>query len=154
MSTAILGPALDILHLNAEHRALNTFEPVVKAFEIVVISALSAPVAQYAQLACIVSVAGGHRATLAIRAQVLAWVKAEAAHVANAADAPPLVLGAMRLRGILDQYQVVPPRDRQNRVHIGRAAIQVHRQDRLGTRRDRGLDLGWVDCERLGVDVD
>ena len=32
-------------------------------------------------------------------------------------------------------------RDREDRVHVGRLAVQVHRNDGLGSRRDRRLDL-------------
>ena len=57
------------------------------------------------------------------------------------ADAPALVLGAVRLAGVLDHDQAVASRDRQDRIHVGRLAVEVHRHDRLGPRRDRRFDL-------------
>ena len=38
--------------------------------------------------------------------------------------------------------------DLEDRVHVGRLAVEVDRQDRLGPRRDRGFDHGRVDRER------
>ena len=43
---------------------------------------------------------------------------------------------------------------RENRRQVGRLAEQVHRDDRLGARRDRGDGRGRVEVEGVGVDVD
>ncbi len=79
-------------------------------------------------------------AALAVGTEVLAGIEAEAAHVAEAADATALVLGAVRLAGILDHDQAVAARDLEDRIHVGRLAVQVHRDDGLGARGDRRLD--------------
>ncbi len=96
-------------------------------------------------------VAGGHHAALAARAEVLARIEAEAAEVAEAAAAAALVLGAVGLRGVLDDDQAALPRDGEDRVHVGRLAVEVHRDDRLRARRDGGLELRRV--HRVGARV-
>jgi hypothetical protein len=39
-------------------------------------------------------------------------------------------------------------RDGQQRVHVGRLPIQVHRNDGLGARRDGGFDQRRIEVER------
>ena len=64
----------------------------------------------------------------------------------EAADATAAVLGAVRLGRVLDHDQAVPPRDRQDRIHVGRLPVQVHREDRLGALGDRRLEPGGIDA--------
>ena len=56
--------------------------------------------------------------------------------------------------GVFDHLQAVALRDGQDGRHVGRQAGVVHRQDRLGARRDRRLDGEAVDVQRGRVDVD
>ena len=60
----------------------------------------------------------------------------------------------MRLAGVLDDGQPVTVGDGHDRVHVRRQAEQVDRADRLGPRRDGGLDPVGVDQVRVGLDVD
>ena len=46
---------------------------------------------------------------------------------AHTAGASALVLGTMRLRCILDHHQVMSPRDLQDRIHVGGAAVEMYR---------------------------
>ena len=48
----------------------------------------------------------------------------------------------------------VTPGDRHDRVEVARLSGEVHRDERLGPRRDRRLDARRVDVERVGLDVD
>ena len=50
---------------------------------------------------------------LAVRAEILAGIKTEAADVADAAGPAALVFGAVRLGRVLDDDEVVPARDLQ-----------------------------------------
>ena len=54
-----------------------------------------------------------------------------------------------RLRGILDDEQVVAAGDVHDRVHLANDARVMHRHDRARTRGDRRLDQTLVDVERV-----
>jgi hypothetical protein len=58
------------------------------------------------------------------------------------------------LRRILDDRQPVARGDRVDLVHVGALAVQAHRHDRPGARRDRGLDPRGIDVAGVGLDVD
>ena len=46
-------------------------------------------------------------------------------------DAAPVVLGAVRLARVLDDQQPVALRDLQDRIHVGRLAVEMDRHDGL-----------------------
>ena len=48
----------------------------------------------------------------------------------------------------------VPCADRHDRVQIARLPGEIDGHERLGPRRERALDRGRVDVERVGFDVD
>ena len=75
---------------------------------------------------------------VAQRAQVLRRIEAEGAGQREAAGplAPPD--RAVRLAGILDHLQSAVGGQRQDGLHVGDAAEQMHRDDRAGSRRDGG----------------
>ena len=58
------------------------------------------------------------------------------------------------LGGVLDDRDAAAAADLQERLHVGRLAVQVDRQDRPGPPRDLALDLAQV--HRVGdrIDVD
>ena len=61
--------------------------------------------------------------------------------------------GADRLGGVLDQYQTMTARDRQQRLHRGHLPEQVDRHDGPGPRRDGCLHRRRVEIETDGIDV-
>ena len=71
-----------------------------------------------------------------------------------AADAPTPVLRAMRLRGVLEDGQAMGPGDRQQRIQVGRLAIEVHRDHRLGAAGDRALHKRRIEVEARCVGLD
>ena len=99
-------------------------------------------------------VAGRNHAAVAERAEILRRVEAERRRVADAARAPPLVARAVRLRRILDHDQIVAPRDGQDAIEVDRLAVQVHRHDRLRSRRHRRADRAGVDPVGRRIHVD
>ena len=99
-------------------------------------------------------VAGHDHAGVAIGAQVLGRIEAEAADAAQAAGALALVFRADRLGGVLDDRQIVPFGDAPDRLHVGALAEQVDRQDGSGARRDLVLDLERIDVEGRRIDID
>ena len=77
-------------------------------------------------------IVGDDHAAIAGRAEILRREEREAAVVADRAGAASLVLGADRLRGVLDDDQTVLAAIVHHRVHVGHLAVQVHRHDRPG----------------------
>ena len=118
------------------------------------IALLLAPVAQHPDFSGVLVVVGHHHAAFAIRAEVLARVEAERAGETDAARAPAVELGAMRLAGIFDHRDAVAVRDRQDSGHVRHLAVEMHRQDRLRPGRDRLLELVHVHGEGPGFHVD
>ncbi len=115
-------------------------------------------------------IVGGAQACVAERAQILARKERKAANVADRADPCAVIVGrADGLGGILDHLQSVPARDRHQRIHIGRLAVQMHGHQRLDPAAggtvdqsvalrhavitDEGLHRGRRHIEGLGVDI-
>ena len=48
----------------------------------------------------------------------------------------------------------MPPGDLLDRTHLGGLAVEMHRNDRPGSRRDRRLDPPGVDVVGVGLDID
>ena len=84
----------------------------------------------------------------------LVGVEAEAARGTKRASASAAILGAVRLRGILDDLQVVALGNLEQRIHVHRVAVDVHRHDRPRPGRDARFDLGDVHRPRQRVAVD
>ena len=80
------------------------------------------------------------RAALA-HGDVVGWVEAERADVAECADELAVIGGAQRVAGVLDNVEVVTSwRPRMTVAEIERIAERVGDHDRLGLRRDRFLE--------------
>ena len=58
------------------------------------------------------------------------------------------------MRRILEHPEAVPGGDRHDRVHVGRRAGVVYRDDADRAGRDRGLELPFVDLECFTMNVD
>ena len=70
------------------------------------------------------AIIGNDRAGIAHRAQILAGIKRIGRRSSKGADLLALVARQMRLRAILDYPKLVLARDRHDRVHIRRLAIE------------------------------
>ena len=71
----------------------------------------------------------------------------------DAAELAALVAAADALAGILDDEQIVAPRDRHDRIHVAGGAPHMNRHDGPRARADRRLDRLGIDGYRF-VDVD
>src|SRR5690606_30290759 len=91
------GPRVELAQLHSQYGRLQLLEPIVEALEHVLVLPFGAPVAQHPDPSRVLEIVRGDHSALAAGAEVLARIEAEAAHVADAADASPLVLGAVRL---------------------------------------------------------
>ena len=95
---------------------------------------------------------GDHVAGLA-GGQQLGTHAREATRVSEAADPPTTVLGAVSLTPVLDQGEAMFIGDLAQRRHVGRLAVDMGGEDRLGSRPDRLADRVRVQEAPLRVHV-
>ncbi len=150
---AAVGPAAKARQPRAENRRLQIVEPRVDARLDVMIAVGLAAVAQPLDRVGERAIAGDDGAAVAERAEVLGRVEAERAGDADRADRPSAARREMRLAAVLDDREVVSRGDRFDRGHVGRLAVEVHRQDRARLRTDRGFNLARVDRQPHRIDV-
>ena len=67
-------------------------------------------------------------------------MQTEASDYAERANPFPVITRADGLRCVLNDMQVAAACDFKNRMHISGLAGEMNWQDRLGARRERGLD--------------
>src|SRR5579872_2214395 len=85
------------------------------------------PVPKHPQRMCVVGIIRHHRSAFSARAKILAWVEAEATHVAYRANALSLVFSAVSLRRVFNQSQTVRTGNRLDFVHVRRVTVQMYR---------------------------
>ena len=140
--------------LGEQEARLQIVQPVAVADCLVHRLGLLPVVAQQPHRAVGGGVARDHGAAVAQGAEVLARVEAEGGRDAERAAGPPLVQRAVRLAGVFDDGQAAARGELEDRIHVGRLAVEMHRHDRPGARGDRGLDGGRVDVGRVRQAVD
>ena len=91
------------------------------------ILAVLSPVAQHANGIRKLGVARGHCAAFAVCSEILAGIKTEAGHIADAADEAAFVFCAVSLRGVFDHDESMAPCDFHDWVHVGGLAVEMHR---------------------------
>src|SRR5580704_4652030 len=84
-------------------------------------------------------------AGIADRSEILCRIEAETSNVADTAEPAAVIVRARRLRTILDNAQSVATRYQRDRIHVGRLAIEMDWNDRLGPRRDGRFDQRRID---------
>jgi hypothetical protein len=136
-----------------EHRGLDLIHARDGAVDLADVALAPAVHAQQPGPVEHVRVAREHRAGIAERAEVLGRIEAEGGRVAQCADQPAVVAGAVGLCAVLEHLEPVPARGPQDRVHGGGLAVQVDDQDRLCRGTGVTLDLRGVEGVRVGVDV-
>src|SRR4051812_7983206 len=80
--------------------------------------------------------------------------RAECVDVAERAAEPAVETGARRLAVVLEQVQVVPVAELANAIERGRIAQYADRDHHARARRQGGLELRYVEIERVELDVD
>ena len=78
--------------------------------------------------------------------EVLVGEETPGRYIAKGTKLAALVGAAIRMRTILDELEIMPLADIDNRIHIAGIARIVHDHHRLGARRDLGLDIGRIHC--------
>jgi len=91
---------------------------------------------------------------IAVRAEVLAGIKAEARGVSEGAHALSAPRRAVCLGGILDHFQIVPASDLENGIHVAGLAVEMHGNDGARVRGNSGFDLFRIDDERVFLDIE
>ena len=139
--------------LHSKNCGLETIEAAVHALQIVVVLLGAAVIGEHPRRGNPLGVVRHERAGVAVGAEVLAGIEAETRDVGKRRDRASFVLRSMRLRGVADDAQAVLLRQRQNRIHVRRLTIEMHRNDGLGLRRDLLFELPDVDVVSDGVAV-
>ncbi|OQB98540.1 MAG: hypothetical protein BWX81_00375 [Spirochaetes bacterium ADurb.Bin110] len=78
--------------------------------------------------------------------EVLVGEETPGRYIAEGTELAALVGATIRMRRILDELEIMPLADIDNRIHITGIARIVHNHHRLRARRDLGLDIGRVHC--------
>ena len=139
---------------DTEDRRLQAVQSAVDSLEFMVVLSYPSMIREHSGRTGPFRVVGDQCTCITIRAEVLSWVEAVAGDVCERRNRKALVLRAMGLRRIPDDLEPVLPCDRQDRIHIGRLAVQVHRDYRLRSRRDLLLELLHVHQVGVGINVD
>ncbi len=147
-------PSVEVPQLYPEDGRLHRIEAAVEADRSMLILFARAAVAQHRDPLGEIGPRRRHRPAVAGSAEVLGRIEAEAADIAEAAGAPAAIKGAVRLSRVLDHRQRMLCRDGGHCIHIGALPVEVHRDDRLRPRRDRGLDLAGIDQRIVMAHVD
>jgi len=147
-------PPVEAAQLCPEHGGLHRVEARVHACPVVHVLDRAAVCAEVPNVLRDVRVVGEHGAGIARGSEVLARVEARRGDPADRAGPADGRRRALRLRGVFNDHQPVPLRNRGERLHRCGLAVEVNGDDRPGARGDGGLDGGRVDEQELVVDVD
>jgi len=139
--------------LGGEDRGLQTVEPAVDALDLVLMLHEPAMARQHRHLLGQLTVIGDDGAGIAHRPEVLAGIRTNrwrqcrtcrSAGRHSAPDAPGRNL---------HHPELVLPRDRHDRVHVGRLPIKMHGNDADRTRRDPRLNRRGIDGEGQPIGI-
>ena len=103
---------------------------------------------------CVFGVVTDHHTTVAESTEIFGGEKGQTAHVPEGAGGVTVLLCTDRLRGVFDHQQIVLTSESIDGAHVGHLPKQMHRCDRASFVGDHGFDLGDVNVEGAGLDVD
>jgi Glycosyl transferase family 2 len=92
------------------------------------------------------SIVRDQSAAFAVGAEILGRIEAEGSGIGQPANAPAAITRAMSLAGVFDHGNTARARDGEDRIEIGRAAVQVDGKNDLRTRADVGF-------QKLGIEI-
>ena len=124
------------------------------ADQLVFVPGPSPVIAQHAQALSDAVVVGHDRPGVAQRSEVLAGEKTEAPCVTTGSRVVPVPPSAVGLRCIFHNSKVVLLCKLDNSIHLDHAAIQVHRNDRLGPLGEPFASAREIDKPTVRLDVD
>src|SRR5882724_9920445 len=146
--------AFQVSKFDAENGSLDAIHPAVPTHHAMVVLANLPVISKDAQLFLQSWVVGHNRARFTKRAKVLARVKAKTSGITKCAGTSPPVFASVGLGRVLDDEEIMVPRELKNWIHVGRLAEQMHWNDGLGARAKRLFKPGRV--HRVGglVNID
>jgi len=102
---------------------------------------------------CEVGIGSNEHAALACR-ENFAVLKTEGSGETETSRSFALVLRAVRMSGILEQYQIALAAKREQLWHIAHRAAEMNRNHGFGLLRDRFAHATRIDVVGIGFDVD
>ena len=136
MLVAGFVPVFNILELDAENGGLKSVQAAVYAFYFVDVFFLRAVVSEQAGAADKIIIVGDDGATIAVSAEVFAWIEAKSAGQAEGAGFLAVEGGKMGLSAVFYHHQVVALADGFDFVYSGWLSVEMHRDYSLGFRSD------------------
>ena len=137
---------VEILQLHVQHGGLYLVKARVRTLVDMMVLAVGTVVGDGLYFCKKLSVIGGDAAAVAHAAQVLARVEGKRARVAQIAQLPALIQGAVRLGAVFKHLEMILFRQRPYLFHAHGLTVEMHHHDGTGARRD-GL------FHSVGVDV-
>src|SRR5215213_95837 len=134
---ALIRPFIQTRKLHIQYGRLQLIEPAVDSDFLVLVFVRSAVRAQSPQTRVNVVVIGGKNPTITRATEVLGRIKTETSDHAHRARAASFVSRANRLSRILDHRNPMTPPELKQRIHRRTLAVNMHRHDDFGSRRDR-----------------
>ena len=153
VGAAGLGPRGEMRRFHPQHRGLQRIQPEIAADGLMVVLRFAAVIAHQSDARGERRVVRRHQSGVAERAEVLARKEREAAAVAERSGLTPAIGRADRLTCVFDHRDVARARDLQQRLHVDRLSVQVDRDDRFRTRRERAVQAPGGHVERHRIDV-
>ena len=147
------GPSREQRQARGQDGRLHVVEAAVHAHLAVMVPVRLAPVADAPHLRGQRVVVGRDGAAVAEGAEVLRGVETVGRSHAERPHGPAVARRQVGLAAVFDDREAARRRDRHDGAHVGRLAVQVHRQHRGGARRDGGFDRGRVDRQPARIDV-
>ncbi len=141
--------------LRAQDGSLQGIQPAVRPHDVVVILGLGAVDPEESYPLGQLVIVGDDHPSIAVGAQVLAGEETEDAEVTGCADLATLVLRSYGLGSVLNDVEIELLSDSHDLVHVGRLAVEVHRNDGswLVACGEDAVEVGGVEVECFGVDV-
>jgi hypothetical protein len=140
--------------LGRQNRSLNRVHPFGQTYLVIFILAGAAVISQFPDSRQERIVVTGDCACIAVGSEILSRIKAEAREIANASTSTTIVLGAVSLRRVFDQWQLVATRDLRQLLHFRRLPVEVNREYRSGPRRYCCLNEAGIEIVRVRIDID
>ena len=136
---------IQILELDAKQPRLNLIQPTIGAHHLVMIVDTAAIIPEHFEIFCQLFIIGRNTAAIPECTAALGGIKAETADVSYGADFPSLPVIPMALRTVFNDSQMVVMRNGHDLIHITGLSKEMHRQNRLGRRRNCCLYLVCID---------
>src|SRR5260370_36376710 len=142
-----------MLELHAQDRGLDFVQTAVPAGFITYIFSSLTLIEQGAQTCFEFFGVSYDHARIAVCAEILRWIEADARNIAERTRPPGFVSRADGLRIVFNDQKTFRPRKREARIDVRGETIQMHTYNRAGTRRYTPFNFAWVDIVGVGPNI-